>query len=122
MEDLSKIKQLETELVKLRLKSRHIEFTNDYDRRTYSSKKHKTQNEIQDEVIRFLKTQNDPISNADLIKNLVMNIDDLSEYDFEKTTSGSIRIYSGIRTAIVNLAKKKIILIPVRGQIILNRK
>jgi hypothetical protein len=119
---LTEIKDLETRLVKLRLATRHIDFAADYDYKTYSSQKHKTQSEIQQAVISYLTQIDKPISNAELISNLVKTMHGLGEKDFEKTGSGSIRIYSGIRSAVVNLKRNKILSIPKRGQLILTGK
>ncbi len=120
--DLQTIKELETELVKLRLKTRHVDFIKDYDRKSYFSQNQKKQPEIQHEVIQFLKKQNTPITNAEIIHELIKSMEGLSEKDFEKTGSGSIRIHSGIRTAIVNLTRNKVVTIKPRGHIILTAK
>lgn len=122
--ELSEIRELETRLVKLRLRTRHLDFTEDYDRSMYSSKTHKSQTEIQQEVLRFLESQNEPIKNGDLVRKIIKTMEGLSEKDFEKTTSGAIKIYSGIRTALVDLRKKKIISDAKedRGYIILTEK
>jgi len=118
---IEEIRELETKLVKLRLQTRHIDFTEDYDRDQYEKQSHIEQKEIQVLVVRYLKTLNKPITNAKLIKELVKSIPNLAERDFEKTNSGSIRVYSGIRTAIENLKKQKIISIPERGHIVLTQ-
>lgn len=122
MKEIQKIKELETELVKLRLTFRHIDFINDYDRTKYNSTKYKSQPDIRIAVVNYLQNQTEPIENKDLIIGLVKSMEGLAEKDFEKTGSGSIRIYSGIRSAVVKLTKAKIISIPERGHLILTEK
>ena len=111
-QDIQRIKELETELLKLRLKTRHFDFEEDYDRSDYSSRSQKSQTEIEPLVIAHLESLDEPIENAKLIELLVKSIPDLGEKDLEKTNSGSIRAFSTIRSAIVHLQKNKVIARP----------
>lgn len=121
-EALQRIKELETELVKLRLQTRHIDFSKDYDRRQYLSKGYLSGKQVEPIIINFLQKQEKPIKYDELIKTLVQQIPNLSEADFEKTGSGNIRIYSMIRSTIEKLTRKKIITKSEHGKLILAEK
>lgn len=126
-EQIQKIKELETELLQLRIETRHFNFTEDYIRTKYRYGKMKiSQEEMQRYIVDYLRTLDEPIKNEDLIQILVTEILDLSEYDLEKTNSGNIRIYSTIRTAVVKLRDDNVLVKNnedlERGQLILTEK
>jgi hypothetical protein len=113
----SRIKDLETELVKLRLESRHIDFTQDYDRNQYDHKGYLSGSQAEPYIIQLLQKHENPVKTEYLIKTLVREIPNLSEADFEKTGSGNIRNYSTIRARIESLAGRKVIEKPERGML-----
>jgi hypothetical protein len=107
--DIERIRELETELLKLRLNARHFDFANDYDRRSYIQKSLLDQDDLEHMIVEFMKHLDEPIENKELIHRLVTEIPNLTEYDLEKTNSGNIRIFSAIRTAVVRLQDKGVI-------------
>jgi len=125
-QDIERIRALETELLQLRIRTRHFDFPKDYDRSTYQYGIRYNQNDMQKVILNYLKILDEPIKNEVLIIVLLTKVLDLSEYDLEKTRSGNVRIYSTIRTAVVNLQRQKIIVTKndklERGQLILTEK
>jgi hypothetical protein len=102
LNDIERIRELETELLKLRLRSRHFDFANDYNR-NYAQSPSVRQDELEKLILKFMETLDEPIENRELIHRLVTQVLDLTEFDLEKTNSGNIRIFSAIRTAVVHL-------------------
>lgn len=121
-EALQRIKELETELVKLRLQTRHIDFSKDYDRRQYLKDSFLTADEIEKALLQYLDKIIVPIKMSELIEKLIHELPNLGERDFEKTGSGNIRIYSMIRSTIERMTRSKIITKPEHGKLILTEK
>jgi hypothetical protein len=106
--DIERIRELETELLRLRLRSRHFDFIDDYERDAAGYPKAQ-RDKLQKSVVNYLRTLDEPIRNNELIRHLVSHVLPLTEYDLEKTNSGNIRIFSAIRSAVVDLQDRDII-------------